>query len=55
MEDLGQNLGYDMCLNAFCRLKEALTTAPIIQPPDWNLPFKIICDASDYAVGAVLS
>jgi len=36
------------------RLKEALFTAPIIQPPDWNLPFEIMCDASDYAVGAVL-
>ena len=31
-----------------------LITAPIVQPPDWNLPFEIMCDASDYAVGAVL-
>jgi len=44
----------DSCLKAFCRLKEALITAPIIQPPDWNLPFEIMCDASDYAAGAVL-
>jgi len=44
----------NLCLKAFCRLKEALVTAPIIQPPDWNLPFEIMCDASDYAVGAVL-
>jgi len=36
------------------RLKEALTTSPIIQPPHWNLPFEIMCDESDYAVGAVL-
>ncbi|XP_057251835.1 uncharacterized protein LOC130591893 [Beta vulgaris subsp. vulgaris] len=36
------------------RIKEALITAPIIQPPDWSLPFEIMCDASDYAVGAVL-
>ena len=44
----------DPCLKAFCRLKEALVTAPIIQPPDWDLPFEIMCDASDYAVGVVL-
>jgi hypothetical protein len=44
----------DECLNAFHTLKKALISAPIIQPPDWSLPFEIICDASDYAVGAVL-
>jgi len=44
----------DSCLKAFCRLKGALITSPIIQLPDWNLPFEIKCDASDYAVGAVL-
>jgi hypothetical protein len=44
----------DECLNAFQILKKALISAIIIQPPDWSLPFKIMCDASDYAVGAVL-
>ena len=44
----------DKCLNAFETLKEALISTPIMQPPDWNLPFEIMCDASDYAVGAVL-
>ena len=45
---------YDDCLEAFETLKKALISAPIVQPPDWNLPFEIMCDASDYVVGAVL-
>ena len=44
----------DACLTAFELLKNALISAPIIQPPDWSLPFEIMCYASDYAVGAVL-
>ena len=44
----------DDCVEAFETLNKALTSAPIVQPPDWNLPFEIMCDASDYAVGAVL-
>ncbi|WVZ63790.1 LOW QUALITY PROTEIN: hypothetical protein U9M48_013395 [Paspalum notatum var. saurae] len=44
----------DTCLEAFHTLKKALITTPIIQPPDWNAPFEIMCDASDSAVGAVL-
>ncbi|KAK1626658.1 hypothetical protein QYE76_000973 [Lolium multiflorum] len=42
------------CKEAFETLKKALTTAPIVEPPDLNLPFEIMCDASDFAVGAVL-
>ncbi|XP_070667378.1 uncharacterized protein [Malus domestica] len=44
----------DACSTAFKQLKEALTSAPIITPPDWSLPFELMCDASDYAIGAVL-
>ncbi|KAL4385057.1 hypothetical protein GQ457_15G017840 [Hibiscus cannabinus] len=39
---------------AFNLLKQKLVTAPIVEPPDWKLPFELMCDASDYAVGAVL-
>jgi hypothetical protein len=42
------------CLAGFRTLKSVLVSAPIIQPPDWSQPFEIICEASDYAVGAVL-
>ncbi|CAN6552287.1 unnamed protein product [Malus baccata var. baccata] len=42
------------CEKAFKHLKEMLTLAPIIRPPDWSIPFELMCDASDYALGAVL-
>jgi hypothetical protein len=45
---------FDECLHAFRMLKQTLISAPIMQPPDWNLPFEIMCGASDYAVGAAL-
>jgi hypothetical protein len=44
----------DACLKSFNILNKALISAPIIQPPDWSLPFEIMCDASDYVVWAVL-
>lgn len=44
----------DECKLAFEKLKELLTSAPVMTPPDWNEPFELMCDASDYAVGAVL-
>ncbi|GJX40796.1 reverse transcriptase domain-containing protein [Tanacetum coccineum] len=44
----------DECQKAFKILKEKLTCAPVIVSPNWNLPFKLICDATDFAVGAVL-
>ncbi|GKC65916.1 reverse transcriptase domain-containing protein [Tanacetum coccineum] len=41
-------------IQAFDKLKQELTQAPITIKPYWSLPFEIMCDASDYAVGAVL-
>ena len=42
------------CLQAFETLKAKLATAPIIYAPNWTLPFELMCDASDHAIGAVL-
>lgn len=44
----------DECLAAFQNLKEKLISAPVVVAPDWELPFELMCDASDYAVGVVL-
>ncbi|KAL0375504.1 UNVERIFIED_CONTAM: Retrovirus-related Pol polyprotein from transposon opus [Sesamum radiatum] len=44
----------DACLHAFRDLKEKLTTAPIVSAPAWDLPFEIMCDASNDTLGAVL-
>ena len=42
------------CHEAFQILKKALILAPIIQPPEWKLPFEIMCYARDFAIGAIL-
>ena len=42
------------CQKSFEELKFHLTTAPIVQAPNWRLPFEVMCDASDLAIGAVL-
>ncbi|GKB82625.1 reverse transcriptase domain-containing protein, partial [Tanacetum coccineum] len=42
------------CIEAFQTLKKKLTEAPILVAPDWDLPFELMCDASDFAIGAVL-
>nr|GFA20567.1 reverse transcriptase domain-containing protein [Tanacetum cinerariifolium] len=40
------------CIKAFLTLKQKLTEAPILIAPNWDLPFELMCDASDFAIGA---
>nr|GEU28699.1 reverse transcriptase domain-containing protein [Tanacetum cinerariifolium] len=42
------------CIDAFDTLKKKLTEATILVVPYWNLPLELMCDASDFAIGAVL-
>ncbi|GJW84877.1 reverse transcriptase domain-containing protein, partial [Tanacetum coccineum] len=42
------------CIEVFEILKKKLTEAPMLVAPDWDLPFEIMCDASDFVVGVVL-
>ncbi|GJY02380.1 reverse transcriptase domain-containing protein [Tanacetum coccineum] len=42
------------CTNAFKTLNKKLTEAPVLVIPDWNLPFELTCDASNFAIGSVL-
>nr|GEU36375.1 reverse transcriptase domain-containing protein [Tanacetum cinerariifolium] len=42
------------CIHAFETFKKKLTEAPILVIPNWNLSFELMCDASDFAIGAVL-
>jgi hypothetical protein len=44
----------DRSILAFDQLKKALISAPVLQSSMWEEPFEIMCDASDYAIGAVL-
>ena len=39
---------------SFEEIRSKLVEAPIMAKPDWNKEFEIMCDASDYAMGAVL-
>nr|GEX30495.1 reverse transcriptase domain-containing protein [Tanacetum cinerariifolium] len=39
------------CVDAFQTLKRKLTEAPILIAPDWDMPFELMCDASDFAIG----
>nr|GEY23056.1 reverse transcriptase domain-containing protein [Tanacetum cinerariifolium] len=38
------------CIEAFQALKRKLTKAPILVALDWDLPFELMCDASDFAI-----
>nr|GEV99161.1 reverse transcriptase domain-containing protein [Tanacetum cinerariifolium] len=42
------------CVDAFQTLKRKLAKAPILIAPDWDMPFELMCDASDSAIAAVL-
>ncbi|XP_076903930.1 uncharacterized protein LOC143559143 [Bidens hawaiensis] len=44
----------EQCIEAFDLLKDKLVNGPIMISPDWSLLFELMCDASDYSVGAVL-
>ena len=41
-------------IRSFEELKLLLTTTLIVRAPNWQLPFEVMCDASDFAIGAVL-
>ncbi|RVW64673.1 Retrovirus-related Pol polyprotein from transposon 17.6 [Vitis vinifera] len=51
---LGHAGFYRRCQHSFDQLKKFLTTTPIVRAPNWQLPFELMCDASDFAIGAVL-
>ncbi|RVW57932.1 Retrovirus-related Pol polyprotein from transposon 17.6 [Vitis vinifera] len=44
----------DRCQRSIEELKLLLTTTPIVRAPNWQLPFEVMCDAIDFAIGAVL-
>nr|GEZ06115.1 DNA-directed DNA polymerase [Tanacetum cinerariifolium] len=47
-------LGHAECVDAFQTLKRKLTEAHILIASDWDMPFELMCDASDFDIGAVL-
>lgn len=42
------------CMQAFMTFKEKLISTPIIAKLDWSLLFKVVCNASNYAIKTVL-
>jgi len=53
MKDVPFNFSHN-CLQAFETLKMKLMTVQIIVAFDWSLPFELMCDAGDFAIGVVL-
>ncbi|RDX82096.1 Retrovirus-related Pol polyprotein from transposon 17.6, partial [Mucuna pruriens] len=51
---LSKLLQKDPCIEVFQELKNRLTSALILQAPNWDLPFELMCDASNSALVAVL-
>ena len=43
------------CTKAFNKLKNRLSTAPVLLPPDWNKPFEVHVDASNFVIGSAIS
>ena len=43
------------CKESFHKLKQALTIDPILRPLDWNKPFHVHIDASNFAIGCILA
>nr|GEZ43515.1 reverse transcriptase domain-containing protein [Tanacetum cinerariifolium] len=41
---------FEDCIKAFQMLKKKLTEAPILIAPNWDLPFELMCDSSDFAI-----
>ncbi|RDX73285.1 Retrovirus-related Pol polyprotein from transposon opus, partial [Mucuna pruriens] len=42
------------CIQAFEELKTRLTSTPILQAPNWELPFELMCDVSNSTLGIIL-
>ena len=53
MKDV-QFIWNEACQTTFVKLKEKLSTTPILRGPNWTLSFHISSDASDTTIGAVL-
>ena len=54
LQEKDANFDFDeSCRSTFDEIKSRLVTAPIMLTPDWNNDYEIMCDASDYAMGAV--